>query len=438
MSDNLDRKSEMLRFQLGNAKNKQEQQKETIDEAVVVSPADKSSNKGKEKPTNKPDGKASFLDEKAFGNVTNRTVFMAGGVILAILAIGGGTLGYSQYKKAERERENKILLDQQNAQLEKEKQQQLEDYLKTHPPKSYQDEWVALSQNPNQANHWLLKTDTTNEKLIDDSIQRVLSQDPRFMPNQGLQVNDGKALLPLNDGRLANRLIELKNKVSTVVGQNTVQSFQSFDGDSSEVFTFIGVAKSTGGFMTSLAEVEAFYNSIDTTVQTEWTAQKALIDNDPSIINAKDGIISLEPEQPEVDHTAIELQQSQARVKELEGSLSKLDKALADEVANTNKEKRLRQEQTEQVAKLLQKIENSPNAQDNLKAYELNEVLKKNGIKILGVKGDLVFIEDAKGDMHIKRTGEALKFGQGGAMRLGDIEPESGAVMVLPSNSKSN
>lgn len=370
----------------------------------------------------------------------SKKVLIIGGIVMVVFAIIiGAVVVFQSNAKAKKIAAEKARLEQ--VRLEEEARQQEEarrqEYFANNPPQSWHDDLNALRENPEFATtHWLLRTDLTNMRIIKDIVEKVIKNDPRILQGQGIYVNDGRGVLPLNDTRFTSKVSEVERKVMSMTSDVIIEYYPTLDDPSR---TVVGLRRSNGDFFKNVSEADHWLIGMEEAVNAEWTSQKMLIDADPTIINAKDGIIELQPSTPEVNPTEVDLERTRAnlrsaqnRIRELEGQLTNLDRALADEVETTERERRLRLEEGKKIQDVLQKLENSPNAQSAIKAYDLQQEVKDAGIKIISVVGDLVYYQTKDGQIHTKRFGEVVNLGKNSGI-LSHLDSSSGAVVILPT-----
>lgn len=82
------------------------------------------------------------------------------------------------------------------------------------------------------------------------------------------------------------------------------------------------------------------------------------------------------------------------------------------------------QTMTKQTADLMQKVEDSPKAQNNLKAHML---AKESGYKLQAIQGDIVFLEDKSGKVHSLKIGQTIP---GTDMAVANADANTGIVYV--------
>ena len=89
--------------------------------------------------------------------------------------------------------------------------------------------------------------------------------------------------------------------------------------------------------------------------------------------------------------------------------------------------KRIKEEmakQQQQVTKILQKTEDSPVANRNIRA---RMITTETGMKVQTIHGDLIFLEDKNGRVYSYRIGEQLP---GTDLVISDVDNNTGLVYV--------
>lgn len=293
-----------------------------------------------------------------------------------------------------------------------------------------------------QPNHWIFITpqdtgnpNATKDRLVRTVVEGMIMQEPRFLQGQGLKVNGDAALLPITDPRLSTRLSRVEQETAIALSAYTFEPFT--DETNVPLVSYAIIKDNTGRVLETPEDFAMLENNLMTAGRMAW--QKALneIDNDPTVVNGGQGILSLQPEQQQEKS---EVQESMAdaerkhyenHIENLNKVISKMDERLAEEVSNTRRAEQQAREQVTYVANIIQRIEDSPNATNALKAYDLNKYLKSEGLKVDAVVGDLVYLHDKQGNITVKKMGDILKL-NGTSVQLVDVDQDSGIVMVVP------
>lgn len=362
---------------------------------------------------------------------------IAGGVAAAVLVttIGGIMYSSSQNAKAEKAAaEQAALIAQQQAEEQAKQQAKgpgpaIPEVLQTT---------VGLMQQQ-QPNHWIFvgpnemsNPNITKDKLVRAAIETILSQDSRFVQGQGLKVNGTKALLSITDPRLSSRLSRVEQEVAMAL---SAYKFEVVTNDKSvPVVTHGMITDNTGRILETPEDFILLETNLTVPANMAWQKAVSEIDLDPTIANGE-GILSLvrEEQKPAEDTGAMDEMRRdyERRIEDMERVIQRADERLAEEVSNTRlAEQRLR-EQTVQVANIIQRIEDSPNAQNSLRAYDINKYLKSKGIKVESVVGDLVYIRDKDGEIIVRRLNDVVTL-NGTTVQLAGVDDNTGMVMVVP------